>query len=140
MTDTKPDLKNTLEEFEEQHDRLAALKEQVKKEQEIYDHYRQVLVPEALEAHGILVDGKGSCTTPGGRKVYIATDIRAYIRKEDEEKAYDAIREAGFGELIREAIHPSTLTAWAKQQLENAESIPAGVNIFSQDKAVLRKN
>lgn len=135
------DLKSVLEEFERRHDALSDLKDQVKEAQKAYDEYRYETVLEALNEAGILDDqGKGSCTTPSGRKVYIRTDTRAYIRKEDEPVAHKALREMGFGELISERVHNQTLTAWVRDRLENAEEIPPGIEMYEQEKAVLRKS
>lgn len=135
------DLKLTLEEFEALHDHRQDLKDRLKAVDEQYDVMRKIIVLESMKHNGILgADGHGSCTTPSGRKVYVTTDTRAYIRKEDEPEAHAAIREMGFGELIRETVHPSTLTAWIRQRLEEGASTPPGVQMYQQEKAVLRKS
>lgn len=135
------DLKSVLQEFESRHDRVKELQAELKEAQSAYDEYRYEVVLDALYDAGILDEwGKGSCSTPSGRKLYITTDTRAYIRKEDEEVAHGALREMGFDELIRETVHPSTLTAWIRDRLANGESIPPGVQMYEKDKAVLRKS
>lgn len=135
------DLKSTLEEFEKVHDERQRLKDELKAVQEEYDRLRYEVVLEAMGENGLLDEhGKGSCTTPSGRKLYITTDTKAYIRKEDEPEAHGAIRAMGYEELIRETVHPSTLTAWVRNRLEEAEEIPPGIQMYQQDKAVLRKS
>lgn len=135
------DLRAVLTRFEDAHDRLQALKDETKEAQVAYDKLRKSEVLDALKSAGILDDeGKGSCTTPSGRKLYVTTDTRAYILQEDMVETYAAIKEMGFGELLRETIHPSTLTAWVRDRLENAEALPPGVRLYVEDKAVLRKS
>lgn len=136
-----PELRDVLEEFEKISDELNELKEQKKEKQKEYDKLRYEKVPAALEEAGILDDeGKGSCTTPSGRKIYMRTDIWARIRKDNESVAHSAIKEMGYGDLLRETIHTSTLSAWIRERLEEAEPIPPGIDIDHVEQAVLRKS
>lgn len=135
------DLKKVLEEFEAAYDKLEAAKREQKAAQEAYDKLRYEVVPEALALAGILDDtGHGSCTTPSGRKVYIQTDVRAYIPQADKEEAHGALRALGYDELIREEVHVSTLTSWVRGRMDAGEEIPAGITVYAQDRAALRKS
>jgi len=134
------DLKTVLEQFEAAHDALEAAKTAQKEAQSAYNKLRYEIVPDALKAAGILGDdGKGSCTTPSGRKVYMSTDTRAYVAQADAEMVHDRMRSLGFDELIRETIHNQTLTSWVRGRLENGEEIPEGISVYEQDRAALRK-
>jgi seryl-tRNA synthetase len=77
------------------------------------------------------VEGVGS--------IYQQVKVYAYVKKEDEEKFHDWLRAGGHEDLIRAYVFPQTLNAFAKEQLENGEELPAWLNAAKVPVAVLRR-
>lgn len=50
---------------------------------------------------------------------YIRTELYPRVTAERRDVLLDAIREHGFGELIEETIHPSTLSGFIKEQVRD---------------------
>lgn len=115
-------------------DRKKALEADVKG---INDRIYQVEVgelPALLEAQD-----QASAKVEGVGTVYITHELFAYVRKDDEEKFHQWLRDEGFGDLIRPQVHPGTLKAWVKERLENALAVPEFVQVTFQDQARIRK-
>lgn len=57
----------------------------------------------------------------------------------DEEALFKDLRRRKMGDLIKETVHPSTLTSTIKELRENGEADLAGVDIFEQTNVRMRK-
>src|SRR3954470_17888978 len=105
--------------FRELKDRKETLEGELKE----LDQELKVLSTESLpqcmdenEIEKFSVDGVGTIFTQ--MKVY------AYVKKENEEKFHDWLRENGHGDLIRAYVFPATLSSFAKEQLEAGVELP----------------
>lgn len=114
-----------------------------------YDRLRKEVVPELMHAVGLVAaNGKGSFTLSSGKKVYLQADMLVNIKKIDQERFYDWLREQGHGDLVVETVHWQTLRAFAKEQLaeasdepdESSGPLPDYVSVFPYLKAVIRKS
>lgn len=58
--------------------------------------------------------------------------IRASIRKPDQESVFETICNLGRGDIIKQSIHPSTLSTFVKEFIENGEPVPDGIVTYFQ--------
>ncbi len=103
------DLKNRLEE-------AKAIATEIQKE---FDHLRQVIIPEEMDAAGI-----SSANFPGIGRLTLTADLFAGILPDQQQAAYQWLIDNGHPDLIKEYVHPSTLKAFIKEQIEEGVIIP----------------
>lgn len=60
--------------------------------------------------------------------------VFAYILKQNEQDVKEHLRKAGRGDLIREAVHPASLSSYVGELLELGKAIPTGINYHLQTK------
>ena len=56
--------------------------------------------------------------------VYLQNKLYVSVNEDGREALYQALRDGGNGDLIREHVFPQTLTAYAKEQLEKGRPLP----------------
>ena len=98
-------------------------------------------IPDMMRALN-LVDGanRGSFTLPSGARISMRTDFYASINKAREEEAFDWLRGAGLGDIIRMTVNASTLKATLRERLEDGKDIPEGiVTTYFETSAVLTR-
>ena len=100
---------------------------------EEYDRLSIEVVPKLMEAEGI------DSVKRGDMLFYIRHDLFANVDAEQRGALAATLRELGEEALITEYVFPQTLTAWAKERLENGEAIPPQVNLRRVTRAVPRK-
>jgi seryl-tRNA synthetase len=83
------------------------------------------------EVEKFTVDGVGS--------IYQQVKVYAYVKKEDEERFHDWLRVNGHEDLIRAYVFPQTLSAFAKEQIEQGVELPEWLNASKVTTAVLRR-
>lgn len=96
------------------------LGEQLKEVGKLIDLMNRVYIPEAFEAEKIqtLTDALT------GDRVTIGQRLLASIPAEHREAAYDWLRKNGHESLIQETVNASSLSAFAKAQLEVGVELP----------------
>jgi len=55
-----------------------------------------------------------------------------YSKVVNKEILFEDLRAKDAGDLIREVVNPQTLRAYVREQLENSNTIPAGVEVFTK--------
>ena len=76
-------------------------------------------IPEYMEDNEIdkvSIEGVGT--------IYLSTKVYAHVKAENREPFFEWLREHGNGDLIKETVHPSTLNAFAKEQLSEGHALP----------------
>jgi len=63
----------------------------------------------------------------------------SYPRVIDNDALFADLRQKGDDALIKETIHPGTLRAYVKEQLENQNTIPKGVEVFIKNTVRFKK-
>lgn len=61
------------------------------------------------------------------------------ITEENRPAAFAALREMGRGEVIKESVHPSTLSALVSEMLDKGAKIPESISYFLKPKLSLKK-
>lgn len=128
-------------------DELLHLKEQIDKLDEEkkqltarYDEIRSVQLPEAMAQAGLVNEsGQGKFSLSDGSTIYLRSDVRAHVRKADEGLFHNWLRSNGHGDLIKETVHPQTLKAFIREQIENGASVPDFVSQYHETTAAIRR-
>lgn len=76
-------------------------------------------LPKLMEDHEI-----EKMTIEGVGTLYTQTGVYASILAADRDEAHIWFKEHGHGDLVKEAIHHSTLRSWVKEQLEEGKTVP----------------
>ena len=103
-------------------DQAKAVAAELQKE---FDDLRKVQLPEAMEAAGL-----ESTRLPNIGTVSIRTDAYASIRGGQQDGAYQWMKDNGFGDLIKDFVHSSTLKAFLKEQFREGEDLPEEIFSF----------
>ena len=112
----------------EHNDALKDIKRQI-------DEIQKREIPELFEVQGVT-----NAKVAGVGTIYLQDKVFAYVKAEDQDRFKDWLRDNGHGELIKETVHAATLTAWAKEQLEQAKPLPEFVSASFVTQAALRKS
>lgn len=91
-------------------------------------------IPEILEAMGA-----DNARVPGVGTVYLQHKVFANVKADDRDRFHAWLRDNGFGDLIKDTVHPGTLTSFAKEQLEKGVALPDFVQASFVTQAALRK-
>ncbi len=112
---------------------LEHLEDTKKPLQARYDELRKKLLPDAMTAAGI-----SNFKLSSGGTVYISNKISASVREDDRQNFYAWLRDNGHAGLITPNVHPSTLTAWVKEQIENGNAVSPLVRLYEEPMAILK--
>jgi hypothetical protein len=79
-----------------------------------------------------------------GRLFYLATQRYISAVASMREQLHETLRERGFGDLIKETVHPQTLRAFVREQIEeNDDEVPEWlddlVTVYEEDQVRIRK-
>lgn len=82
--------------------------------------------------------------THSGVMFSLTTKVRASALAGRKQELYDALRAAGFGDLVYETVNANSLSAFVKEQItENEDVLPAWldglVNVFEKTTVGVRK-
>ncbi|MDL2317706.1 hypothetical protein LJC74_01245 [Eubacteriales bacterium OttesenSCG-928-A19] len=83
--------------------------------------------------------------TRSGRMYILQTKTIASPVAAQKDALYQALKDNGFGDMVRETVNANSLTAFVKEQMaENADAIPSWltglVNTFDKTTVVVRKS
>ena len=79
-----------------------------------------------------------------GRLFYLTTQQYISVVASMREQLHETLREKGFGDLVKEAVHPQTLRAFVREQIEeNDDEVPEWldglVSVYEEDQVRTRK-
>jgi hypothetical protein len=106
--------------------KLEASKSATAELQKEFDDIRKIQLPEAMEAAGM-----ESTRLPNIGTISMRTDAYASIRGGQQDEAYEWMKNNGFGDLIKDFVHSSTLKAFLKEQFREGEQLPEDIFTFS---------
>ena len=108
---------------------LKAEKEEL--EEKLKEMYLSSLMQDT-EITKFTIDGYGT--------IYKKNDVRAYIRVDNQEEAFDWLNENGHGDIIKETVHWATLRKWANEMLEENKEIPGFIEVTPITVAMTRRS
>lgn len=91
-------------------------------------------IPDYMEDNDIdklSVDGVGT--------VFLQQKVYASVKADEREAFYEWLRDNGNGDLVKETVHPSTLNAFAKEQLSEGKALPEMCEARLYPTAMLRR-
>lgn len=118
------ELKRTIDEREAE---LKPLKDR-------YDVIRKRDLLDAMTETGV-----SSMKLDDGGTFYISSKSRASVLAADQAQFHQWLRDNGFGALIKPVVNPATLDAWAREQRENGQPLPAMVSVYEEPLVAMRK-
>lgn len=127
LTEYAKNLRNLKTRKDKLEDELKAVNEQIKMVAEID-------LPKAMEDADIesfKVENIGT--------VYLQNKLYVSVLADDREKLYGWLRDHGHGDLIKDWVFPQTLTAFAKEQMNENNPLPDFVKATFIPTAALRK-
>jgi len=78
-----------------------------------------------------------------GKTFYVTTKVFASAVPERKAELFAWLKEHGFGDMVTETVNANTLSAWVREQLEESESLPEGleelVNVYEKTTVGIRK-
>ena len=119
------DLKTQKEELE------AQLKDVNKKIRKLAEQQ----IPEYMEENEI-----EKLSVAGVGTIYLTQKVYANVKAEDREAFMDWLRSTGHEDLINEQVHPSTLNAFAKEQISEGRELPEVLDARLYPTATLRRS
>lgn len=115
-------------------DRLEA---EAKQHTDRYNQLRTQDIPEKMrELKFVNSSGKGSFTFDGG-KIHLETKLNASCAAINQPVLFRWLRKNKSGDLIKDVVHPSTLTAFVKERREQGLADPPGISVWEVTKAKL---
>ena|SRR5690606_27570624 len=124
-------------------DELAGLKERKK---ELEDTLKEVnariaTVEEILSTR--MLEEEVQSFNRNGKTFYVQTKTFASAVPERKHELFAWLKDHGFGDMVTETVNANTLSAWVREQLEESESLPEGleelVNVYEKTTVGIRK-
>lgn len=127
-------LANEMLTAKQEADRLEAESKQYK---DRYNQLRTTDIPDAMRDLGYVnSSGKGSFTFSGG-KVHLETKLSASCAVANQPVLFGWLAENKAADLIKQVVHPQTLTAFVKERRGQGLADPPGVSVWEETKAKL---
>lgn len=120
--------------FRELKDRKDSLQSELKECDEELQRIETELLPQAMDENDIekfTVDGVGT--------IYTQMKVYAYVKKDNEAEFHQWLRDEGHGDLIKAYVFPATLSAFAKEQLEQGNDLPDWFKAAKVETAMIRR-
>lgn len=114
---------------------LDEAKEREKEARERYDELRKKVIPDALAEEGL-----SSFRLPSGELVYMQGDLHVSVKKGDQHRLHEWLRQKGLEDLITEQVHYQTLRATCRELKENGEELPDFIGYFPYQKVNVRSS
>lgn len=137
--DTVPDLITKANEFANVCHEVDELEAKVKELKSRKDQLRKDIIPAMMKKAG-LVDskGKGSFTIPGC-KIFLENRVNASVTEANKAAVFKWLRRNKHGDMIKEVVHPSTMSAFARAMREDGKTLHAGISVHEETVAKLMK-
>ncbi len=130
---------------------LFALADELRELKETKKH-----LEDELKAIGLVIDRVDACLaqrmadaetqnfTRNGTMFCLTSTTRASVVSGHKDELFEALREAGFGDLVYETVNANSLSAFVKEQTtENGDALPQWldglVNVFEKATVGVRK-
>ena len=115
-------------------DRLTA---EAKQYTDRYNQIRTRELPEKMKELGYVnSSGKSSFTFAGG-KIHLETKLSASCASANQPVLYDWLNKNNAADMIKQVVHPSTLTAFVKERRAEGLEDPPGISVWEETKAKL---
>lgn len=126
-------------------DRLQKLKEHKKRLEDETKSVNAEIEEVETQLAGLMVDQEMQNFTRNGRMFYLQTKTYASAVAERKQELYEWLKENGFGDLVVETVHPQSLSAFVKEQMDEADDgelpqeLAELVNVYEKTSVGIRK-
>lgn len=120
--------------FRELKDRKDSLNNELKECEAELKLLETEQLPQCMDENEIekfTVDGVGT--------IYTQMKVYAYVKKENEVTFHQWLQDQGHGDLIKSYVFPATLSAFAKEQLEQGIDLPDWFKAAKVETAMIRR-
>lgn len=121
-------------EFRELKDRKEVLEAETKTVNEAIKKIEVETLPQMMDDNGI-----EKFTVEGVGTIYQQVKVYAHVNKDHIDLFHDWLRTNGHEDLIRDYVFPATLSAFAKEQIEQGVDLPEFINAAKVPVAMLRR-
>lgn len=131
---TETDVSNGLSEIKKLIQELSDVRKAYKNASDTLDHIKNEKT-RLEEALFIALENAGLQNVKGedGMTFYRREQFFANVKVQDKPEFFQWLRDHQMGDIIKEDIHPKTLTAFVKEQIEHENELPECVNTFTRN-------
>ena len=124
-------------------DTLADLRDQKKKAEDALKEINERIAQTEEQLVEQMVAEEMQNFTRNGRQFILTSRTYANAKAGMMPKVCDWMKDNALGDMVKESIHPQTLQAWVKEQIEEAGSLPEKlselVNVYEKSGISIRK-
>lgn len=124
-------------------DVLAELRDQKKKSEDMLKEINEMIAQTEEQLVEQMVAEEMQNFTRNGRQFILTSRTYANAKAGMMPAVCDWMKDNDLGDMVKEAIHPQTLQAWVKEQIEEAGSLPEElselVNVYEKSGISIRK-
>ncbi len=124
-------------------DTLADLRDQKKKAEDALKEINEMISQTEEQLVAQMVEEEMQNFTRNGRQFVLTTRTYANAKSGMMPALCTWMRENGLKDMVKESIHPKTLQAWVKEQIEEVGALPEDlselVNVYEKSGISIRK-
>lgn len=124
-------------------DQLADLKRRKKELEDELKEVNAMIAKTDEELSTIMLEEELQSFNRNGQTFYVNTKTYASAVPDKKHELFAWLKNHGYGDMVTETVNANTLSAWVREQLEESESLPEGleelVNVYEKTTVGIRK-
>ena len=124
-------------------DVLAELRDQKKKSEDMLKEINEMIAQTEEQLVAAMVAEEMQNFTRNGKQFILTSRTYANAKAGMMPKVCDWMKDNALGDMVKESIHPQTLQAWVKEQIEEVGALPEDlselVNVYEKSGISIRK-
>ena len=124
-------------------DVLAELRDQKKKSEDMLKEINEMIAQTEEQLVAQMVEEEMQNFTRNGKQFILTSRTYANAKAGMMPAVCDWMKDNDLGDMVKEAIHPQTLQAWVKEQIEEVGALPEDlselVNVYEKSGISIRK-
>ncbi len=124
-------------------DTLADLRDQKKKAEDALKEINEMISQTEEQLVAAMVEEEMQNFTRNGRQFVLTSRTYANAKAGMMPEICSWMKDNGLADMVKESVHPQTLQAWVKEQLEEAGALPEEleplVNVYEKSGISIRK-
>ena len=124
-------------------DVLAELRDQKKKSEDMLKEINEMIAQTEEQLVAAMVAEEMQNFTRNGKQFILTSRTYANAKAGMMPKVCDWMKDNDLGDMVKESIHPQTLQAWVKEQIEEVGALPEELepllNVYEKSGISIRK-
>ncbi len=124
-------------------DTLAELRDQKKKTEDALKEINEMITQTEEQLVAAMIEEEMQNFTRNGKQFILTSRTYASAKSGMMPDICDWMKDNDLGDMVKESIHPQTLQAWVKEQIEEAGALPKDlselVNVYEKSGISIRK-